>query len=659
MAGKYGYPYFTNYLNSDMEPEQARSMCPLTSDTRVLVKNGYGDIVCREIGDIYASSQKGTKYSVWNGKYFVDGKPNQMLMTDVYEITLSNGSKIKLGENHIQPTKSSGSVKAKELTLDMWIPVNKQVVETNNIGEYGLGYAVGAYIGDGSHDKNSIIYSLCRFEKDNETERKLVEFWNRIGYKTIVTKTDKNVRFVRVNGNPYGIINEYVSGENALTKDLCQKTFSMSFNFKKGLIEGFRDTDGSRSKKRLYTSSKNLRDSMVIFFATLGMKAMVNYEDNRDERLGTSIDYRIDYPERDSYGDLYNSDESFNYYKIVNIKNIGKQNGYLYCFEVDDDSHIFMLANGVITHNCRLRLDLTELRKRNGGLFGSGDATGSIGVVTVNLPRIAYESKGDINVFYETLDKYLDISRDSLVIKRKWLQENILDTNAIPAFMEYVGTIKNHFSTIGIVGMNEMCMNFMGKNILDKDAHKFCHDVGEYIRNKLLVYQNETGSLFNYEATPAESTCYRLALKDKSIHPDIYTQGTGNDVYYTNSCHIPVSLIDSIDETFKQQEDLQTQFTGGTVIHCYLEGAIGGEKAKQIVKAMFTNYKIPYMSLSPISRYCPTHGYIEDTVDNCPVCGERLKMYQRITGYIRCIDNFNDGKKAEFKDRKQIRRNSI
>lgn len=303
---------------------------------------------------------------------------------------------------------------------------------------------------------------------------------------------------------------------------------------------------------------------------------------------------------------------------------------------------------------CRLRLDLSELRHRNGGLFGAGDSTGSIGVVTINLPRIGYEAKGSRNKFWELLDQRLTIAKDSLEIKRKWLQENIIDTRLIPAYMEYVGTIDNHFSTIGIVGMNEMCENFLGKNILDDDAHAFCYEVGEHIRKRLLEFQEETGNLYNYEATPAESTCYRLALLDKKKYPEIITQGEGKDVYYTNSCHIPVNMITDINSTFKHQDDLQSQFTGGTVIHCYLDGAISGEHAKQIVKSMFETYRVPYMSLSPISRYCSKHGYIDQISDECPICGEKLKLYQRITGYLRCVDNFNRGKSAEFKDRVQL-----
>lgn len=303
---------------------------------------------------------------------------------------------------------------------------------------------------------------------------------------------------------------------------------------------------------------------------------------------------------------------------------------------------------------CRLRLDLKELRRRNGGLFGSGDSTGSVGVVTINLPRLGYECKGDREKFFSELEKYCDLAKESLEIKRAWLQENVIDTNLLPAFMEYVGTLDNHFSTIGVIGMNEMCENFMSKDILDPDAKAFCVEVSNFIREKLMSYQEETGHLYNYEATPAESTAYRFALKDKELYPDIITQGSGKNVYYTNSCHIPVNKVKSISETFAHQEELQKLFTGGTVIHCWLDGAITGDQAKQIVRETITNFGVPYMSLSPISRYCPDHGYVKERVDKCPICKQRLQKYQRITGYLRAVDNFNPGKAAEFADRNQL-----
>ena len=306
---------------------------------------------------------------------------------------------------------------------------------------------------------------------------------------------------------------------------------------------------------------------------------------------------------------------------------------------------------------CRLRLDLTELRKRNGGLFGSGDSTGSIGVVTISLPKIAYENKGNKENFYKSLDNALTLAKDSLEIKRNWLQKNVIDTRLIPAFCTYVGTINNHFSTIGVIGMNEMCENFFGKDIdiTTKQGHDFAIDVGNHIRNKLLEFQKETGHLFNYEATPAESTCYRLALKNRKQYPDIICRGTKKAPYYTNSCHMAVSKQTSIKKVFDNQDDLQIQFTGGTVIHIWLNGAISGSAAKQIVKTCCENYRVPYISLSPLNRYCPEHGYIADDVDFCPICGKPIEKYQRITGYLRPVNNFNDGKKAEFDERVQLK----
>ena len=302
---------------------------------------------------------------------------------------------------------------------------------------------------------------------------------------------------------------------------------------------------------------------------------------------------------------------------------------------------------------CRLKLDLTELRRRNGGLFGSGDNTGSIGVVTINLPRIAYLSK-DKDEFFEKLESAIEVASESLEIKREFLEEEILPNNLLPAFNQYVGTIDNHFSTIGEVGKNEMCLNLLGKDITTKEGKEFAVEVGDFIRNKISELQESTGNLYNYEATPAESTCYRLAKKDKDEFGDIITQGE-NDPYYTNSCHIPVSQVDGINETFKHQEDLQVQYTGGTVIHIYTKGMIEGIKIKTITKTLLEKYKVPYVSWSPLTKFCEEHGHQETDGDICPECGNRLKQFQRITGYLREVSNFNNGKKEEFRQRVQLK----
>lgn len=303
---------------------------------------------------------------------------------------------------------------------------------------------------------------------------------------------------------------------------------------------------------------------------------------------------------------------------------------------------------------CRLNLDLRELRKRNGGLFGSGDSTGSIGVVTINLPRLAYKNKNNEEAFFSELREILIIAKDSLEKKRKWLNENIINKDMLPAFSTYVGTLKNHFSTIGIVGLNEMCENFNGNNILTEEGMEFSMKVCNFIRKELINFQEETGNLYNFEATPAESTCYRLAKKDVEDFEDIIVRGGREYPYYTNSCHMPPNEVKNLKQLFDHQDKLQVLFTGGTVVHIYCDGAISGEKAKHIVKTVCKKYRTPYVSISPLNRYCEEHGYVKEKVEECPICGKKLDLYQRITGYLRKVEFFNDGKKSEFKDRNQL-----
>ncbi len=303
---------------------------------------------------------------------------------------------------------------------------------------------------------------------------------------------------------------------------------------------------------------------------------------------------------------------------------------------------------------CRLRLDKRELLRRSGGLFGAGDSTGSIGVVTINLPRLGYCAKTK-SQFFADLEYFMDIAKDSLEIKRTYLDDEVLSRNMLPAFSTYVGTMRNHFSTIGYVGLNELCLNLLGCDIVDPRGRAFGLDVLEFMREKLKEYQEETGNLYNLEATPAESTCYRLALKDRKLFPGIITQGTDEAPYYTNSCHMPASSMHTINQIVSHQEELQALHTGGTVIHLFLDGPISPGKAKSIIKQIVESSAAPYISISPVNCFCPEHGMLEATYFNCPHCGTKTDMYQRITGYRRPVDLFNPGKLSEFKDRVQMK----
>ena len=272
---------------------------------------------------------------------------------------------------------------------------------------------------------------------------------------------------------------------------------------------------------------------------------------------------------------------------------------------------------------CRLQLDKRELRKRGGGLFGSDEFTGSIGVVTVNLPRLGYLSSTK-EEFFDRLYRLMDLARDSLVIKRKVINR-LLDAGLFPYTKRYLKHLNNHFSTIGICGMNECLLNFMGKNLIDPEARAFANEILLKMRERLSFYQETTGDLFNLEATPAESTSYRLAKHDKERYPDIITAGK-NEVYYTNSTQLPVDFTEDIFEALDLQEDLQIKYTGGTVFHGFLGEAVTDVGAcKNLVKAICSNYRIPYFTLSPVYSVCPVHGYLSGEHFNCPKCRDERK----------------------------------
>ena len=303
---------------------------------------------------------------------------------------------------------------------------------------------------------------------------------------------------------------------------------------------------------------------------------------------------------------------------------------------------------------CRLRLDLRELRKKTGGFFGAGESTGSVGVVTINIPRIAYLSKNE-KEFYERLDRIMDISARSLKIKREVITK-LLDGGLYPYTKRYLGTFSNHFSTIGLIGMNEACLNakWLQKNLITEEAQEFTKNVLNHMRERLVNYQEEYGDLYNLEATPAESTTYRLAKHDKSKYPDIITAGEADGTpYYTNSSHLPVSYTADVFDALDIQDELQTLYTSGTVFHAFLGEKLPDWKAAaKMVRTIAENYKLPYYTLSPTYSICKEHGYLIGEHYTCPVCGEKAEVYSRITGYYRPVQNWNDGKTQEFKERK-------
>ena len=302
---------------------------------------------------------------------------------------------------------------------------------------------------------------------------------------------------------------------------------------------------------------------------------------------------------------------------------------------------------------CRLRLDLRELRKKSGGFFGSGESTGSVGVVTINLPRIAYLAKDEAD-FFIRLDRMMDIAARSLKIKRKTV-EKLLEEGLYPYTKRYLGGFDNHFSTIGLVGMNEAGQNasWLRNDLTHEETQDFAVRVLKHMRDRLSDYQEQYGDLYNLEATPAESTAYRLAKHDKARYPDIITAHAGGTPYYTNSSHLPVGYTEDVFTALDVQDRLQTLYTSGTVFHTFLgEKLPCWQSAAALVRKIAENYELPYYTLSPTYSICTEHGYLKGEQKVCPVCGKTTEVYSRITGYYRPVQNWNDGKRQEFLDRK-------
>ena len=302
---------------------------------------------------------------------------------------------------------------------------------------------------------------------------------------------------------------------------------------------------------------------------------------------------------------------------------------------------------------CRLRLDLRELRKKSGGFFGSGESTGSVGVVTINLPRLAYLA-ADEKDFYARLDRMMDIAARSLKTKRTVITK-LLDAGLYPYTKRYLGTFNNHFSTIGLIGMNEVGLNakWLRKDLTHPETQQFAKDVLNHMRERLSDYQEKYGDLYNLEATPAESTTYRFAKHDKEEFPDIITANENGTPYYTNSSHLPVGYTEDVFSALDIQDDLQTLYTSGTVFHAFLGEKLPDWKAAaNLVRKIAENYKLPYYTMSPTYSVCKDHGYITGEHFTCPICGQKTEVYSRITGYYRPVQNWNDGKAQEFKDRK-------
>jgi len=651
MTAKYGAPYFSNFINSDMNPDDARSMCPLAGDEKVLIESsrGRGVEFC-SIRNIYEGNGHQELYKIYSNGRFIEGKFNKWDNQKMLKIILENGHEIKMSQYHQNfviknpDQKIEDVVSAKELIPGMYLPYSLNEYKGEG-GSEDLGYFVGAFAGDGSFDADtSVIFSL-----ENSYKKQVIDKLKKIAcdyfgaHSTITTYDDTKLVTLKIHSKAaVGLCKDYVEGKQR-NKRYSSRVFTASTAFRNGVIKGHYDTDGG-NRNRIYTSSPQMIESLNMIAATLGTTTSI-YKDDREGRLGKEPNYAVLFYQlnREKYGDFWFKTNDRLWVKIKEIKPI--QNSSAYCFEVKNGEPVFTVGTtGILTHNCRLRLDNRELRKRGGGLFGANPKTGSVGVVTINMPQIGYLSR-DENQFFERLDELMDLAKESLIIKREVI-ENLTFSGLHPYSKFYLSDVekafgeywKNHFSTIGIIGMNDALLNFMNKSIADAQGKAFAEKVLDHMRDRIADYQQETGDIFNLEATPGEGTSYRLARIDKARFSDIrtynkefYAESRHVEPYYTNSTQLPVGLTDDLFEALDLQDSLQSKYTGGTVFHVFIgEHDPDPTATKKLVRKIASNYTLPYFTMTPTFSICPVHGYIAGEHTYCPTCDKELGITKKM-----------------------------
>ncbi len=642
MTSKYGIPYFANFINSDMDPEDARSMCPIDGEEKVLIRSSRGrGLEHSKIRNIYEGNSNQEEYEVFSDGKFVKGRFNKFKDQKMMQVTLDNEHTIKITEEHLNfVLKDKNSeievLKGKELSEGMYIPYSLKRYPGKTGGKEDMGFFVGAFAGDGSFDGNTTVtFSLSKEQKKNLAKKLINIAEENFGaHSRLIPHEETGLLTLKIHSKAaVGLCKDYVSGTGR-EKRYRARLFDTSIAFREGVIEGHYATDGG-NRNRIYTSSEKMVESLNMLAATLGTTTSI-YKDDREGRFGKEPNYAVLIYQlnRESYGELWFKKKDKLWIKIKTIEDIS--NDTAYCFEAKNAEPMFTVGStGILTHNCRLRLDKRELKKRGGGLFGADPQTGSIGVVTINLPRIGYEAKNE-EQFMELLDERMDMAKKSLEIKREVL-EGLTERGLFPYSQYYLRKVKeafgkywkNHFSTIGINGMNDALLNFMDTDIGTEEGIKFTEKVLTHMRDRLADYQEETGDIFNLEATPAEGTSYRLARMDQKKYPDlrIYNQEVygSQTPYYTNSTQLPVKYTDDLFQALDKQDPLQTKYTGGTVFHGFLGEKMPSEEAtKRLVKKIAENYSLPYYTLTPTFSICPKHGYMPGEHRYCPTCDKEL-----------------------------------
>lgn len=661
-TAKIGSSYFQNFIGSQYKidengnkvedeeaykPSAVRSMA-FTPTQEFVYKDNEGRVTRSTLSKIYEaweanmSTAKGCKYEfMFNGKFY---PITEMFKIDYSEydrtktIVLDNGYSFGVSVDHkclvYDPVKKKTYNKlSQDIVSGDLIPVASKKWDTPSThGSYEAGRVIGYYLAEGWSDDCRVYFAININRKDIVNDIKTL--FESLGIEVVVDKQDAvNIYKVTAHGSgAVAYVHQFVTGKTAKQKRLYRYTWNTSTAFRQGLFDGYVETDGCGKDSNVvaHTTNKDLCDDLICLASSLGIVLKFRVNKNNTRYFKADKSDKVTFTSYKLYRFASTPKDGVHYIPVREVKDVMHIPQFVYNFTIGNDDHLVELSNGIISPQCcRLQLDLNELRKRGNGLFGSAESTGSIGVVTINLARLGYRFKGDKRGLYKELDRLMVMAKSTLEKKRAIVAE-LFEKGLYPYTKRYLpGGYRNHFSTIGVNGGNEMIRNFTnGKHdITSKWGAKFAEDLLNYIRKRMKDFQNETGNLYNLEASPGEGATHRFAREDAKRYPDIIQAGckeTGK-IYYTNSTQLPSWYTDDLFMALKLQDTLQTRYTGGTVFHMYMSEMVSSPEAcRDIVRKILTNFKMPYITVTPLFSVCEKHGYLKGRHDYCPICDDEI-----------------------------------
>ena len=659
LTAKFGSPNFQNYIGSGNDPSDVRSMCPISGDEKVLIRSDrYQRLEFSRIGSL----GKRENYEVYSDGKFVRGKFKRYENQDMIKVNLVNGHSIEMTVEHLNYVIENYNgefkiVKGKDLTTNMYLPYSQNIYRGMG-GNEELGFFVGAFAGDGSADEEeySVGFSLCSEGIKNEKLKNrlisIAEKYFGSKYSVSYSKKNKGMGLSFFSKSLIGLCRDFVVGIKT-DRHYDPKIFEMSEEFRRGVLLGHSMTDGS-CEGRIYTSSQSMLETINMLCATLGLSTRV-LVDTRTNTLGNYPNGIRTHPsnlvcilntKRNSYGDDWFKKDNKVWRKIKSIESSSKHTAY--CFEIEGDEPMFTVGTtGILTHNCRLSLDIKKLKSR--GLWNMGNKTGSLGVCTINLNHASKDGEGK---FLENIDIAYDLAVEELLIKHGYIME-AFDKGLLPFTKQYLNPkdpFKSFFHTIGDAGMNEACLNMFDTSI--EENQDFTIEILKHLRKRTDETTEETGILHNLEETPIEGATRRFAKLDKAL--GLHIQGK-DAPYLTNSTHCPVNTELNWIQNVRIQEKFKPFYSGGTIMHGFVGEEVSPICAEKLIKTMSLETKIPYYNLTPTFSMCIDHGYFSGNIPACPKCGKETFIYSRVVGYLQPTNKWHDSKKEEFKDRKMYR----